>query len=230
MNMKIASFPFVAAILCCTLMSLAAQTNAPAEDETNQTVAVADDAQASNAIAAAENNSDSNNVPTGGHHFTRTTTHTKSLSLGIHMDGSGDNEKDAAVNIAAILGVCGMPVAIMAITFYAIHRRNKLMHDNLRAMIEKGMPITPELVNSMRCDPASVFNRLLPAGARPGVKPSRTRHLLPALVFIGVGAALMTTQHWFGGPGLIVFFIGIAFLIVWLVERMDKDNRQSPKP
>jgi hypothetical protein len=53
---------------------------------------------------------------------------------------------------------------------------------------------------------------------------------LPGLLLTGVGAALMINEHRFSGPGLIVLFVGIAFLIVWLVERMDRNNSQPPTP
>ena len=46
----------------------------------------------------------------------------------------------------AIMGTFGMPVALLLIIFYFKHRRNRMAHETLRAMIDKGMPITPELV------------------------------------------------------------------------------------
>jgi hypothetical protein len=33
-----------------------------------------------------------------------------------------------------------------------------------------------------------------------------------------------------GSGGWIVLFIGVAFLIVWFVERRDKNDEQPPKP
>ena len=125
------------------------------------------------------------------------------------------------VDIVSIMAIFGMIVTIVAIMFYTIHRRNKLVHENLRAMIEKGIPITPELVESLKGKHSSVFSQALSTDGRPLAKSSRSRRLLPGLILTGIGAALMISGHWFGGPGLIVFFIGIAFLIVWLVERMD---------
>lgn len=52
--------------------------------------------------------------------------------------------------IIAILSTFGLPVMIIFIVFYFKHHRNKLAHETLRAMIEKGVPMTPELVAEVR--------------------------------------------------------------------------------
>lgn len=222
MNMKIASLKFFDAILFFTIViaPLRAQTNAPAENGTNPPVAVAGSAPASNFIAATRSDRGNTGVPVGG----QNAAGIKLPGLEIHGSGKTDVE-----DIVAIVGVYGMSVAVVAITFYTIHRRNKLVHDNLRAMIEKGMPITPELVETLKGKYSGAFNQPLFAGSHSPARSSRSRGLLPGLILTGIGAALMIDKHGFSGGGLIVFFIGIAFLIVWLVERMDRNNGQPPK-
>jgi putative Mn2+ efflux pump MntP len=52
-------------------------------------------------------------------------------------------------------------------------------------------------------------------------------------MFTGVGIGLLINyfRKWGDcGAGWILLFIGVAFLIVWLVERRDKNNVQPPKP
>jgi hypothetical protein len=39
----------------------------------------------------------------------------------------------------------------------------------------------------------------------------------------------MINGRHFGGGELIVLFIGLAFLIVWFVERRDRNNDQPTK-
>jgi hypothetical protein len=86
-------------------------------------------------------------------------------------------------------------------------KRQRLLHETLQQMIEKGQPIPPELLQS-------------PDGGR------RPRNdLLYGLIFSGIGLALMvfflTIAHGFKGPwaiGLIPLFIGIAFLIARKLE------------
>jgi len=119
----------------------------------------------------------------------------------------------------AIIGTFGMPVAIIVIVFYFKHRRNKMAHETLRAMIDKGMPITPELI-------AEVRNR---NSAISGSGPTRGR-LLPGLVLAGIGTALLISGSSSDRRGgWIVLFIGAAFLIVWFVEQKNQDNSQPPR-
>jgi len=127
-----------------------------------------------------------------------------------------------AAMVKAVVAICatfGMPVAIVGIALYFNHRRNKMAYETLHAMIEKGMPITPELVAEIRSKGYGT------AGG------GRTRsRLLPGLVLAGVGTALLI-----GGSrgeargGWIVLFIGAAFLIVWFVEQKNPNNGQPPR-
>ncbi|MGA2179287.1 MAG: DUF6249 domain-containing protein [Verrucomicrobiota bacterium] len=110
-----------------------------------------------------------------------------------------------------ILGIFGMQVAIVAIFLNFLHHRNKMMHETLRAMIEKGMPLTPELL----------------AGLTVKFRPLNTP--LPGLVMTGIGAALLTIDPVRYKAGWIVLFVGVALLIFWLVERRNKNDGQPPK-
>jgi MFS family permease len=120
--------------------------------------------------------------------------------------------------ILAVVGTFGMPVAIIALAGYFGHRRNKLAHETMRAMIEKGVPMTPELV-------AEIRNR-----SGNTTTGGRSRRLLPGLILAGIGTALLI-----GGSkgdskgGWIVLFIGAAFLIVWFVEQKGSNNGQPPR-
>jgi len=127
---------------------------------------------------------------------------------------------DARDHLFGILTGFGLPVAIVAIMMYFKHRRNKLAHETLRAMIEKGMPITPELVAELR-------NRW---GHGATQNLTRGGSLFPGLVLAGIGTALLVSGSRHSIGGWIVLFIGVAFLVVWLVERQNQGNAQPPKP
>ena len=136
--------------------------------------------------------------------------------------GDWQHGSSFAAMVKAIVAICatfGMPVAIVGIALYFNHRRNKMAHDTLRAMIEKGMPITPELVAEVRTKGCGT------AGG------NRTRSkLLPGLVLAGVGTALLIGgSHRDSRAAWIVLFVGVAFLIVWLVEGKNQNNGQPPR-
>jgi hypothetical protein len=130
-----------------------------------------------------------------------------------------------AKDVVGIFAVFGTPVLIVALALLFKYRRDRLTHETLRALLEKGVPITPELVAQL-------------GGKHPDAfKPSNNaRHLLPGLVMVGVGLALLISSHagigafpHFPGGGWIILFVGAAFLIVWWVERKSKNDAQPPK-
>jgi hypothetical protein len=209
MNMKIASTKFFAAILfsAIAIVPLRAQTNAPAENGTAGIVAATNSTLASHAVAAAgtqaqKKSSESSSV------------HTDNTGLP-HIHFQATEGKNPVVDIVAIVTIFGMPVVIIAMGLYARERRSKRLHETLRAMVEKGVPITPELLAQLQHG------------------QSRNRHLLGGLIFMGVGTALLINcfRNWGDCvAGWIFLFMSAAFLIVWFVERKDKSNDQPPKP
>jgi hypothetical protein len=172
-------------------MSLRAQTNLSAGTNLSSVIAT------TNGLAA-ETNSLQKNQPN-------------------HSDNtSGNAGGDNSISMKAML-ISALPLLIpfapfamvVAIVFFALYfknHRNKLAHETLRAMIEKGVPMTPELIASLN----------VKAKANEESRNPQARYLLPGLILVGAGIGVMTQA---GKPGLIVLFIGVAFLIVWLVER-----------
>ncbi len=107
-----------------------------------------------------------------------------------------------------------------------------MMHETIHAIVDKGIPVTPEMIASLggkrsfgeefygKQGAGNPYDQNYPARQR-----TRNRHLLPALILIGVGLALTGFHPWHAGiGGKIVLFIGLAFLIVWLVERKQYGN------
>ena len=103
-----------------------------------------------------------------------------------------------AIPIVLFLSVVG----VVAIVISHRLKKTKLLHETIRAMIDKGQPIPPELLQPQepRRRPRSDLRR--------------------GLVFIAVGVALLITLP--GGPakagGLIPLLMGVAFLVTWKVE------------
>ena len=141
---------------------------------------------------------------------------------GIHIGGAhpvdisvpaiASHRKDkGGIDVVGIVGVvfgCAIPIAVVAIVFYFRHRRLKMHHETMRAMIEKGMPVPPEMIAASRGD------LLLGSGdVRPGRSDFRG-----GLILIAIGAALLMIV---GKVGWILVFIGAARLVVWLIDERN---------
>lgn len=94
-----------------------------------------------------------------------------------------------------------LPVLILTVILTFRHLRVRTVHKTLRAMIERGLPVTPELVASLK-----------PQSDPRGQKMC---YLLPGLICSAVGIGLTINA---GRAGLIPLLIGAAFLIAWRVE------------
>jgi hypothetical protein len=101
--------------------------------------------------------------------------------------------------IVAIVFAC--PVAIVAVILFYRYRRNRMLHQTIAAMIDKGVPIPPELL-------------------QPERSPQKSRDdLRSGLVLLGVGLGLiffflaMHNNVW--GVGFIPLMIGVGRLIAW---------------
>lgn len=102
------------------------------------------------------------------------------------------------VALFTFIGVC------VALGVNGRLKRNRMLHDTIRLMIEKGQPIPPELLQSQ--DP-----------------PRRPKSdLRSGLVLVGVGLGVgmfLFVQHQNAWPaGLIPLLMGVAFLITWKIE------------
>lgn len=122
------------------------------------------------------------------------------------------------VAVVPVLSSFIMPIAIVAVVFYFKHRRNRLEHETVQMMIEKGLPVTPEIIAALK-------------GKGDQDKNSgRTGHtrspLLAGLILAGIGIGVIAVA---GKPGLIVLFIGVAFLVVWFVEGRKQNDKQPPQ-
>jgi hypothetical protein len=145
---------------------------------------------------------------------------------GVHIGGSnpvdigvptfathrGERAVDLVGLVAVVFG-CTIPIAIVAIVFYFRHRRLRMHHETIRAMIEKGQPIPPEMAAGLRSQTLIVDNWTVPEGSAQ--LTSARRDFRSGLILTAVGAALLMIV---GKVGWILVFIGAARLIFWLVE------------
>ena len=106
-------------------------------------------------------------------------------------------------------------VVIFAIVLHFRNQRRRMLHETLRAMIEKAQPIPPELLDG----------GIEANGSR--LARSAHRDLRGGLVLLGVGIVLYGIS---GKWGLIPCVIGVALLIVWCFERWERSRHATTKP
>ena len=228
----ISTFAIYAMILflIMTAFPLHARPNSLAENGTAGIEAVTNGTPASNAVAVAGTKAQKPSNESSPVRIDNTGIHISGDSpIDIGMPSISKSGLPAVlallIPIFATLAPFVMVIAIIAIIFYFKHRRNKMVHETLQALIEKGVPVTPELIAQLRNKPSIFPNQLV---QQPG--QSRHRRLLPGLILTGVGTAFLISHGHHSNVGWIVLFIGVAFLIVWFVERRDRNNDQPPKP
>jgi Domain of unknown function (DUF6249) len=140
---------------------------------------------------------------------------------GVKMEGFADKSRswDISNNLAGmltIMGVFAMFVFIVVVIIYVNHRQNKMLHETLRAMVEKGVPIPP----GMFFNPANEF--------MPFRRIKRVRNDLRAGLFmasIGAGVVLFI-----GKLGYVFIFLGVAHLILAICEKKSQSQDQTPEP
>lgn len=113
------------------------------------------------------------------------------------------DREDTVVPVAFFLTVIG----IVAAGYYSRYRQKVLLHQTVRAMVEKGMEIPPALLD--------------PQGRTKAPRSDLRRGIV--LIGVGIGLsvflALVHTSAW--GLGLIPLCIGIGYVIVWKLETKD---------
>jgi hypothetical protein len=119
--------------------------------------------------------------------------------------------------IPILLIVFGCPVAIVGLVVYFRARKEKRLHDTLRIMIEKGVPIPPELLR-----PPVTAGEVSEADKNDDPRTALRQGLF--LIALGLGVCIWlwikSSDSW--GLGFIPLLIGLSFLAEWRIE--------SPKP
>jgi hypothetical protein len=110
-------------------------------------------------------------------------------------------------------------MVIVGLLLYFRHRKNMMLHETVRAMVDKGVPIPPEMFQKTERD---IAERDKPDDKHPH---SDLRNGL-LLTGIGIGVVMLC-----GRPGWIIVFLGVAFLLIGMlgIGKGNTGNDQPPK-
>ncbi len=117
----------------------------------------------------------------------------------------------------------GFLTAVIIVPTVLRYRDRGRLHETVRATLEKGQPLSPELLAMLQKD------------IRP--TPSRYSDLRRSIIFIGIGVGLLAMGAMIGqfagqealygtaAAGMIPLFIGLGFLALWFFTRGQKEER-----
>jgi hypothetical protein len=115
--------------------------------------------------------------------------------------------------IPILLIVFGCPVLIVGLVAFFRARQQKHLHDTIRVMLEKGVPIPPELLR-----PPVTAGEV--STARPDNDPQTALRQGLFLIALGLGLCIWlwikSSDSW--GLGFIPLLIGLSFLAEWKIE------------
>jgi hypothetical protein len=109
-----------------------------------------------------------------------------------------------------------IPIVAIGGGLYYRWNRDKLVHETIRLMVEKGQPIPPELLASENCSP-----RRISGGLAPRRDPKSLLRQGLGAIFAGLGliAMFLVMDHgmlW--AIGMVPFAVGVGLLVAWLLE------------
>jgi hypothetical protein len=131
-----------------------------------------------------------------------------------HINGDDIKQSLAImIPIIAIVMGCSIPIAIVALSLYFRHRKNIVLHETVRTMVEKGVPIPPEMFKNTGTE------------CTDSGRADRPRNdLRKGLILLGIGIGVVMLA---GKAGYIILFLGVAFVVASFFEK-NSDN-QPPK-
>ena len=115
------------------------------------------------------------------------------------------NLQEALVVAIGMLASLGLPLLLAALILAARHKRARLNQEAILRLVEKGLPVPPELL----------------------APPHRQSGLRGGLVLVALGIGLGTFFAQLGLPwsiGLIPGLMGIALVAAWKIGRAGPDR------
>jgi hypothetical protein len=111
-----------------------------------------------------------------------------------------------------------IPIIAIIVSGLVRIKRNRYLHETIRHMTEKGLPVPPELIQAVVGD-----------SRQPPKTWSPAAQLRSGVINIAIGLGLMLLfqemhpeENWLWAIGMIPFIIGVGFLLIWWIESRNK--------
>jgi hypothetical protein len=117
---------------------------------------------------------------------------------------------EMVVAMTGMLASFGLPLIVIAIVLVYKHQRNRMQQETILKLVEKGLPVPPDL--------------LRPAERSPSPKAG--------LVLLALGVALSIFFWDRGQPwsiGLIPGLMGVALLLAWKIDSRSSGRGDPPR-
>jgi hypothetical protein len=115
------------------------------------------------------------------------------------------------IGLVAIILTFGTPIILVASILYYRMKRARLLHQTIVTMVEKGVPVPPELLN-------------------PPKKPGSDLRTGIVLIAVGLGLTIFLAATagrsgaW--GIGIIPLLLGAGFVITWRIESSNRNREE----
>ena len=120
------------------------------------------------------------------------------------------------IPIVAIVMGCSIPIIVGSLSIYFRHRKNVMLHETVRTMVEKGVPIPPEMFNK-------TDRNLMDRDKSDDKHPRKDLRSGVLLTGIGIGVVMLC-----GKAGYIILFLGVAFVVIGMLNLGKGNNNDQP--
>jgi hypothetical protein len=127
-----------------------------------------------------------------------------------------------ASTLGALIPLFGMLIPIVAIIGGVAQwwHSEAQRHETIRTLARSGQPIPPELLRSGRSNKSDHGSDLSSQGGSDSLKPAMI--LLAIGISLALALYIVAPESGVWGFGLIPAFLGVAFLLVWIIESRRK--------
>lgn len=119
----------------------------------------------------------------------------------------------AVVVVVALMAAFGMPMIVVALVLHYKTRKDRLVHETILSLAEKGVPIPPELIVTPQAPPVRVR-----------VRSDLKTGILVLAAGAGISLYFFESNTQAVSLGFIPMLIGLGYIVAWKIEKPPKSG------